>query len=62
VSNFNSTEVAKSFDRELDEQELDTVTGGGAKSTTTNNTTTKKPAEGPTESLSLNFTKIAYVQ
>ncbi len=54
MSNFNSTEAAKSFDRELDEQELDNVIGGGAKSTST-----KKPTEGPTESLSLNFTKIS---
>ena len=55
MSHFNSTEAAKSFDRELDEQELDAVIGGGAK-----NTTTKSSAEGPTEGLSLNFTKISF--
>ncbi len=60
MRNFNSTEAAKSFDRELDGQELDNVTGGGARNTTTNSTSTKKPTEGPTESLSLNFTKISF--
>jgi type VI protein secretion system component Hcp len=52
VSNLDSIE---SFDRELDEQELAKVTAGGTKNATTTTTTA-----GPTESLSLNFTKVSW--
>jgi hypothetical protein len=55
LSNLDTCETTKPFDHELDERELDRVAGGGAKNTTTKNTT-----EGPTESLSLNFTKISW--
>jgi hypothetical protein len=44
---------------ELTDEQLDKVAGGGGKTTSGTTTTTTGTTETPTESLSLNFTKIS---
>ena len=54
MSNLEPTRKGKPSDYELNDEELEKAVGGGAKNSA-NNTT-----KGPSESLSLNFTKIQF--
>jgi bacteriocin-like protein len=55
MSSIDTINRASRFDHELNEQELDKVTGGGGKTTTG-----KDATDRPSESLSLNFTKVVW--
>jgi len=54
MSDLDKAKSATPFDHELTEQELNKVTGGGGKNAGGAKDT------GPTESLSLNFTKVVW--
>jgi hypothetical protein len=56
MSDFDATENGKPSKQELNEAELEKAVGGGAKKAVSS----KISDEGPEESLSFNFSKIAF--